>query len=138
MRRSIWSRARCGRVGLSLPRSTPADGRFDKGFTARGAAIYDLFSALKRVETKDSVLEVDLRAAPARLYALMPSPIGSVRLAEVDRKSQVPVGQLHWNLTVLDAETKPVVAQIPVCATLTLEGGQVLDRQFWQPRVPMA
>jgi outer membrane protein assembly factor BamB len=97
------------------------------GFTSPAPAIYDVF-AMKRITPENNVVTADLRDLPARLYALLPTPIHAIYLRG---PSSVDQGQpFAWQAAVMDiARDKPIAASIPLRVRLLDPEGRMLDEQ---------
>jgi|GEM_PF-722519 len=97
------------------------------GFTIPAPSVYDVF-AMRQVTLRDGAVVADLRDLPARLYAVLPSPISRV---ELRGPAEITAGQsFAWSAQVHDAEGKPIAASIPLRVRLVTEGGDVLEEQF--------
>jgi outer membrane protein assembly factor BamB len=91
------------------------------------AAVYDVF-AMKRVTPKDGAVEADLRNLPARLYAILPSAIGRVKLRG---PSKAQAGQaLTWSVEVQDEDGQAIRASVPLRVRLLDSTGRVLEERF--------
>jgi outer membrane protein assembly factor BamB len=111
------------RVGLLISQRAPLITKLT--LDADGEAIYDVF-ALHQVSGNE--VETDLRTTPARLYAILPSPIGRVT---VRGPSAVPAGRAFaWEATVADASGKPFRASLPIRVRLLGPDGTVLADEF--------
>ncbi len=111
------------RVGLLISQRMPLVTKLV--LDADGRAVYDIF-ALRRVTGNE--VEADLRSTPARLYAILPAPIGGVTLRG---PSSVAAGRAFaWEAAVADAGGKPLRASLPIRIRLLGADGTVLAEEF--------
>jgi hypothetical protein len=111
------------RVGLLMSQRAPLITKLT--FAADGKTVYDVF-ALRQAAGNE--VEADLRTMPARLYAILPAPIGRVT---VRGASAVSAGQaLAWSATVEDRSGKPFAADLPIRVRLLAADGAVLAEEF--------
>jgi len=90
-------------------------------------AIYDVL-AMRRVETPEGRVTVDLRNVPARLLAVLPAAIDGVALRA---SSSLSAGQsTAWQAQVVDADGRPIEAVIPLRLRLIDARGRVIEEQF--------
>jgi hypothetical protein len=110
------------RVGLLISQRAPLVTKLT--LDALGKTVYDVF-ALKPCGTD---VDADLRTMPARLYAILPSPIDHVTLRG---PSSIAAGRAFaWSATVQDARGKPIDASLPVRVRLLAADGSVLAEEF--------
>lgn len=114
------------RVGLLIGTRMPVLERVGLQ-DAGSAAVYDVF-AQRRVQPEEGAVAADLRSVPARLYALLPRPIGRV----VARgPAAVQAGEpFEWDVEVQADDGQPLRAVLPVRVRLLDARGGVLDERF--------
>jgi outer membrane protein assembly factor BamB len=97
------------------------------GVNANDQTIYDVFG-LRAVHSKEGSVEADLRGVPARLFAILPRPIGEVDLRAPDR---VDAGQSFlWNASIRDEKAAPIHASLPLRVELLTADGSVIEERF--------
>jgi outer membrane protein assembly factor BamB len=96
------------------------------GLGASGV-IYDVFARRRLVAGDGGAVDADLRDLPARLFAILPRPIGRI---ELEVPGQVLAGQsLPWRVVVRDDRGAPVPAALPVRVQLFAADGSALEEQ---------
>jgi outer membrane protein assembly factor BamB len=95
--------------------------------TGRPGAVYDVFAG-KRVEPKNDTVEADLRALPARVFAILPKPIAGV---ELKAPAAARAGRSFvWGIKVLDEAGQAIAASVPVRLRLRDATGTLLDERL--------
>jgi hypothetical protein len=111
------------RVGLLISQRAPLVTKL--ALDADGKAVYDVF-ALRPVAGNE--VEADLRTMPARLYAILPAPIGRVI---VRAPSAVPAGRAFaWEAALVDPRGQPLRASLPVRVRLIGSDGSILTEEY--------
>ena len=106
----------CGGNQHAGPRGRELDGQ--------PSAVYDVFA--QRQAGRE--FTADLRDSHARLYAILPRPIGDVRLTA---PASVKAGQpLDWSLAVLDDQGQRLPSTVPVHVRLLDGESAVVEERF--------
>ena len=113
------------RVGLIMSQRLPT--MTSVRLNAPGKAVYDVF-ALKQVEPASGLLSADLRTMPARLYAILPFPIGQL---SIRGPTAIAAGHSFRSIVqVQDAAGRPIDASVPVRIRLRTTSGTLLEERF--------
>ncbi|HUW30446.1 MAG TPA: hypothetical protein VM223_02415 [Planctomycetota bacterium] len=112
----------------------------------QGKAVYDIFAlkqvkfALNKVRLQDGAVDADLRILPMRVFAVLPKPIAAIRLngpRPLSGRITAPGGStLEWAVSVLDNDSNPIRASVPVHVRLVSPDGSVVqhaERSAGQP-----
>ena len=92
-----------------------------------GRAVYDVFAG-KQVQPAGGLLQADCRSMPARLFAILPAAVASVRVAGSGGAARGE--SLRWKVHVQDRAGKAIAAAVPVRVRLLEAKGAVLDQQY--------
>jgi len=117
------------RVGLLVSQRLPE--LVQVGLGAEGRAVYDVF-ALTEARATNGVVRADLRTLPARLFAILPRPIGGIELR--GPKSAHGGQEFTWSVSAEDDRGQPMDANLPVRARLVASDGTVLREQVLYTR----
>jgi hypothetical protein len=114
----------CLLMSQRLPVSTPLT------ITAPGQAVYDLW-AQQEITPRAAgpvTVQADMRSSPARLYVLLPAPLGGVRVRAP--KTVLPGQAFTWDAQVQDRAGKPLEATLPIRVRFRGADGALIEEYF--------